>query len=116
MRALIAGCLAVILTGTAALADPVGKYTVAGTNPGGGSSYSGTVTVTKTGDTYKVTWNIAGTQYNGTGIGNDEFIAVSYTSGGNTGLALLSEQDDEWKGIWTYAGGTKIGTEVWTKK
>lgn len=49
-------------------------------------------------------------------IGNDEFLAVSYVSGSNTGLALLSEQGDEWKGIWTYAGGTKVGTEVWTKQ
>jgi hypothetical protein len=115
MRGFIAGCVVAVLAGTAACADPAGKYDVAGTNPSG-TTYSGTVTVQKTGDTYKVTWNIGGSQYNGTGIGNDEFIAVSYVSGGNSGLALLSEQDDEWKGIWTYAGGTKIGTEVWTKK
>jgi hypothetical protein len=115
MRGFIAGCVAVVLTGTAALADPVGKYDVAGTNPSG-STYSGTVRVQKTGDTYKVTWNIGGTQYNGTAIGNDEFLAVSYVSGSNTGLALFGEQGDEWKGIWTYAGGTKVGTEVWTKQ
>ncbi len=115
MRGLIAGSVAVVLIGTAALADPAGKYDVAGTNPSG-STYSGTVRVQKTGDTYKVTWNIGGTQYNGTAIGNDEFLAVSYVSGSNTGLALLSEQGDEWKGIWTYAGGTKLGTEVWTKQ
>jgi len=115
MRGFIAGCVAVVLTGTTALADPAGRYNVAGTNPSG-STYSGTVSVQKTGDTYKVTWNIGGTQYVGTAIGNDEFIAISYVSGSNTGLALLSEEDDEWKGIWTYAGGTKIGTEAWTKK
>jgi hypothetical protein len=115
MRGFIAGCVAVVLTGATALADPVGRYNVAGTNPSG-STYSGTVSVQKTGDTYKVTWNIGGTQYVGTAIGNDEFIAISYVSGSNTGLALLSEEDDEWKGIWTYAGGTKIGTEAWTKK
>jgi hypothetical protein len=114
MRGFIAGCVAVVLTGTAALADPVGKYDVAGTNPSG-STYSGTVSVQKTGDTFKITWNIGGAQYNGTAIGNDEFLAVSYVSGSNTGLALLSEQGDEWKGIWTYAGGTKVGTDVWTK-
>jgi len=114
MRGFIAGCVAIVLSGTAALADPTGKYDVAGTNPSG-SSYSGTVSVQKTGDTFKVTWNIGGTQYVGTAIGNDEFLAVSYVSGSNTGLALLSDQGDEWKGIWTYAGGTKIGTETWTK-
>lgn len=115
MRALIAGCVAVVLTGMTAFAEPVGKYDVEGTNPSG-STYSGTVSVQKTGDTYKVTWTIGGSQYNGTGIGNDEFIAVSYTSGGNSGLALFGEDGDGWKGIWTYAGGTKVGTEAWTKK
>ena len=115
MRGFIAGCVAVVLTGTAALADPAGKYDVAGTNPSG-STYSGTVSVQKTGDTYKVTWNIGGTQYNGTAIGNDEFVAVSYTSGSNTGLALFGADGDGWKGIWTYAGGTKVGTEAWTKQ
>jgi hypothetical protein len=116
MRGFIAGCVAVVLAGSAALADPAGKYDVAGTNPGGGSTYSGTVTVQKTGDTYKVTWNIGGTQYVGTAIANDEFISVSYVSGSNTGLALFGAEGDDWKGIWTYAGGTKVGTEAWTKK
>jgi|ERR1051325_6578545 len=115
MRDFIAGCAAVALMGGAALADPAGKYDVKGTNPSG-TTYSGTVSVQQTGDTFKVTWNIGGTQYTGTGIGNDEFLAVSYTSGGNTGLALYGEQGDEWKGVWTYAGGTKIGTEVWTRQ
>ena len=59
MRALIAGCVAVVLTGMTAFADPVGKYDVEGTNPSG-STYSGSVSVQKTGDTYKVTWTIGG--------------------------------------------------------
>jgi hypothetical protein len=115
MRGFIAGCVAVVLTGTTALADPAGRYDVAGTNPGG-STYSGTVSVQQTGETYKVTWTIGGTQFNGTALGNDEFLAVSYVSGGSSGLALFSAQRGEWKGIWTFAGGTKIGTEVWTKR
>jgi hypothetical protein len=116
MRGFIAGCVAVVLAGTAALADPSGKYNVAGTNPGGGSNYSGTVTVQKTGDTFKVTWDIDGTEYNGTAIGDDKFLAVSYTSGGESGLALFGANGTGWKGVWTYAGGTKIGAEAWTKK
>ena len=115
MRGFIAGCVAVVLAGTAALADPAGRYDVAGTNPSG-STYSGSVTVQKTGDTYKVTWTIGGTRYNGTALGDDKFLAVSYTSGGDTGLALFGADGDEWKGVWTYAGGTKIGAEAWTKK
>jgi hypothetical protein len=61
---------------------------VSGTNPGHANSrYSGSVVVTRTGDTYRVVWTIAGQQYEGTGVGNNDFIAVSYRSGNQTGLA-----------------------------
>jgi hypothetical protein len=36
-------------------ADPVGTYSVEGSNPGGGSKYTGAVTVEQTGETYRVT-------------------------------------------------------------
>jgi hypothetical protein len=67
---------AALLFSTAALADPVGRYRVRGTNPNG-SAYSGEVRVTRTGDTYRVVWDIGGQTYTGTGIGDDDFIAVS---------------------------------------
>ena len=38
--------------------DPVGTYSVIGSNPGGRGRYSGTVTVERTGDTFRVTWDI----------------------------------------------------------
>lgn len=92
-------------------ADPVGKYDVEGSSPDG-SKYSGTVTVTKTDQTFRVVWIIGDTRYIGTAIGNKDFIAVSYRSGNNTGLALYGTDGDDWKGVWTYAGGTTMGTEV----
>jgi hypothetical protein len=115
MRSLIAGCIVVAFTSVAALANPAGKYDVSGTNPNG-AKYSGSVTIQKTGDTFKVTWTVGDQHYDGTGIGNNQFVAVSYQSGRETGLALYSLQDDEWKGVWTYAGGKQLGTEVWTRK
>ena len=107
----VLGCFA-----TAAFAaDPVGSYSVEGKNPSG-TSYDGTVTVTSTGQTYKVVWDIGGTTYTGTAIGNKDFIGVSYQSGDNTGLALFGEDGGNWQGVWTYAGGTSMGTEVWKRK
>lgn len=104
------GCTAVFA------ADPVGHYTVKGTNPGNGDSYSGDVTVTKTGDTFKVVWTVGDSKYVGTGVGNDEFITVSYKSGDATGLSLMGHDGDNWKGIWAYAEGTELGTELWTRE
>ena len=115
-----------------ALAGPEGTYTVRGTNPGGQGEYSGTVSVRQTGQTYSVIWNVGGVKYTGTGLGaensrgystmgpassSDSSIAISYISDGTFGLAYYVEQDDgTWRGIWTYGGSDKIGTEIWTRR
>jgi hypothetical protein len=115
MRLLAAVTTAVCLASAAALAEPVGQYEVSGTNPGNTSStYHGTVAVQRTGDTYQVVWVIGGARFTGTGIGNSNFLAVSYRSRNLNGLALYAgQQDGSWQGIWTTDGGTAIGTERW---
>ena len=115
----IAGALSslfFLLMVSGALAGPVGQYDVVGTNPGNERHYKGSVSVEKTGDTYRVVWVIGETRYIGTGIGNDDFLAVSYRTGDQTGLARYVPSDDGWKGIWTYASGTTIGTERWVER
>jgi hypothetical protein len=42
-----------------------------GNQPGNGSTYSGTVTVERNGDTFLVRWTIAGSRQIGVGIGKD---------------------------------------------
>lgn len=96
-------------------ADPLGAYDVQGTSPDG-SHYSGTATVNKTGQTYKVIWLIGSDTYTGTAIGDKDFLAISYVSGSDSGLALYGADGGNWKGIWTYAGGTAIGTEIWKRQ
>jgi hypothetical protein len=113
---LAAGAAAVLWTAAAFAADPAGEYDVAGTNPGGTGQYHGTATVEKTGDTYRVVWVVGGTRYIGTGIGNKDFLAVSYRSGNDTGLALYGADGGNWGGIWTYSGGRKVGSEIWKRK
>ncbi len=117
MRHLIVVAAALLLSATAAFAaDPVDDYAVEGTNPGGGSQYRGTVSISKTGETYRVVWVVGGTRYIGTGIGNKDFIAVSYRSGNDTGLALYGADGGNWTGVWTYAGGRQVGTETWRRQ
>ncbi len=116
MRCLAVVAALLISTVAAFAADPIGSYSVVGSNPGNGSQYSGSVSVSKTGDTYRVVWTIGGTQYVGTGIGNKDFIAVSYRSGNNTGLALYGADGGNWAGIWTYAGGRQVGEETWKRQ
>ena len=119
MRRLSIVVAAAALLGSVAVAfaaDPIGEYSVEGTNPGGDGKYSGTVTVEKTGETYRVIWVVGDTRYVGTGIGDKDFLAVSYKSGNDTGLALYGADGGNWAGVWTYAGGRKMGAEIWKRE
>ena len=115
MRLLIVAVVVMWSVVTAFAADPLGTYDVQGTSPDG-SKYSGTVTVTQTGQTFKVIWLIGSDKYTGTAIGDKDFLAISYVSGGDSGLALYGADGGNWKGIWTYAGGTTMGTEIWKRQ
>ncbi|MGB6534816.1 MAG: hypothetical protein WBF58_02520 [Xanthobacteraceae bacterium] len=115
MRSLLVAVLLLCNAAIAFAADPLGTYDVQGTSPDG-SKYSGTVTVTKTGQTFRVIWTIGSDEYNGTAIGDKDFMAISYTSGSESGLALYGADGGNWKGIWTYAGGTSMGTELWKRQ
>jgi hypothetical protein len=116
MRAAIVGIGLILTTTIAFAADPVGRYQISGKNPGGASGYSGTVSVEQTGQTYRVTWTVGRDRYVGTGIGNREFLAVSYHSGNSTGLALYSAKGGNWDGVWAYSDGRQIGTETWSRQ
>ena len=70
MFRLVAVLIALVLSASTTLADPVGTYEVTGTNPGIGSKYSGMVVVQRTGDTFQVTWAYpSGERVIGIGIG-----------------------------------------------
>ncbi len=94
---------------------PSGTYKVNGTNPDGSTKYQGSVTVTKTGDTYKVEWTIGTEDIVGTAIGNDDVLSVGYASGTQPGVALFTSKDGNWGGIWSYLGQTSMGQEAWSK-
>lgn len=115
-RPLFAAAFLALSSTLAFAGDPVGDYDVEGTNPGSGSSYTGTASVQKTGETYRVVWLVGGQRYIGTAIANKDFISVSYRSGNETGLALYGESGGGWLGVWTYAGGTKVGAERWRRR
>jgi hypothetical protein len=115
IRALAAAVAALALGVSAALADPVGKYTVRGSSPGTDRTYEGQVMVRKTGDTYQIVWEIGGQIAVGTGIGGDNFLVVTYLSGRQVGLALYRRKPDgSWEGRWTQLGGRVIENEHWT--
>jgi hypothetical protein len=117
MTKLAALIVALMLSSTWAFAgDPVGRYGVVGSNPGDKGRYSGTVTVERTGETFRVTWDIGSQTFIGTGIGSEKGLAVSYRSGNQTGLAIYGAKGDDWEGVWTFTGGRDVGGEAWTRQ
>ncbi|MEJ1158279.1 hypothetical protein [Prosthecomicrobium sp. N25] len=102
--------LAFSLAASPVLADPVGRYDVEGKSPDG-STYSGTATIERTGESFRVTWLIGKDKFVGTAVGNDDFFAVAYRSGNSTGIAAYGREGDDWIGVWTYTGGRQIGAE-----
>jgi hypothetical protein len=117
IRAIVAGIMLLgALSAPAMAEDPAGRYDVSGTNPGNRGTYTGTAAIEKTGETYRVVWQIGTDRYVGTGVGNAEFIAVSYRLGNESGLALYGASGRGWKGVWAYSGGRQLGTEVWTRR
>ena len=125
IRSIAAACL-LLLTPALAWADPTGQFQVQGKNPDG-QDYTGTVTVARTGETYSVTWNVAGAEFVGTGLGakfvgdrfqvgpaspDDTAISVGYISQKSFGMAMYFLQPDgTWQGIWTYGGSDKASAE-----
>jgi hypothetical protein len=112
-----AAAVVIVLGTTLAFAsDPVGRYRVTGSNPGGGNEYSGTVTVERTGETFRVSWQIGSQVFTGTGIGSDKGLAVSYRSSDFHGLAIYGVDGDGWDGVWTVTDGRTLGTEKWRRE
>ena len=107
--------LAGLASGAAAQKGVSGRFAVEGRSPDGGS-YRGTVEVVPTGETLRVTWVIDGQRYVGTGLGDDRFMSISYRSGNDTGIVLLVNENGAWSGVWTFAGGIKLGQERWTPR
>ncbi len=98
-----------------AWADPSGTYAVAGTNPDA-SAYTGSVVLTKTGDTFKVVWTIGSNTVTGTAVGNDDILSIGYATGTQPGVGLFVKESGKWTGVWSYLGQEAVGSETWTSK
>jgi hypothetical protein len=105
---------------TAAPATPpdiAGKYNVAGSNPGGGA-YKGTLEIIRHGDVYQFRWD-AGTQYDGVGVANGNFVAVAFANGANgKGCGVVDYEiagDGALDGKWGSWGVNEAGTEKATR-
>ena len=100
--------LAVLAAGSASA--QTGRYTVAGTNPGGTGTYGGSVTVAQQGEAFRVVWLTGGPPVEGIGVVANDVLAVAY--GGACGIvAYAPAGDDGYEAVWAMMGGTALGSE-----
>jgi hypothetical protein len=92
----------------------LGKYRCQGVDTTG-AAYSGTVTIEREKDCYRVTWLLSGTKYLGVGIKMGDVFSVAYY-GKMSGVIAYQIGAGELKGKWTIANGRgELGTEMLTR-
>src|SRR5262245_44628635 len=112
---------AVMAVASAASAQPVGTFRVEGRNPGvtsGPPSYTGVVTISRTGDSYAVVWLVGGarTRVEGRGLFQNGVFAAAYPNAQPAGATLVvyTRRGNTWVGRWLVSGNSAPGTEVLT--
>jgi hypothetical protein len=105
-------------SGGGAVAGATGKYTgtyniASGQNPGGGSSYSGTVAITQSEQSYQVVWTLAdGNTFRGIAVEAGNVLGVGWAGEGVKGVIVYQINGGELDGRWTTSDmGGKLGTE-----
>lgn len=90
----------------------LGTYTITeGINPSK-TTYAGTLNITKTGEVYKLVWNIPFPIYDGIGIIVDHILCVGWSArGGNCGVVVYKVEGGKLKGTWATSDSGAIGTE-----
>jgi hypothetical protein len=87
-----------------------GMHTVKGLNPDG-TSYQGSLTITKTGETYQLEWEILGRKIKGVAIKVDDALFATSVYDGTFGVVGYAFDGPRAKGVWTTDGESKLGTE-----
>jgi len=91
-----------------------GLHTIKGLNADG-TSYQGSLTITKTGQTYQLQWEILGRTIKGVGIKVDDALFAVSAYDGSFGVVGYTFEAARAKGVWTTGGESKLGTETLAK-
>jgi hypothetical protein len=110
MRVLSGLLLAVVLfCGAPARAQPVGTFATAG------DGYTGTVTVTQTGQTFSAQWTIGNERYQGVGVFQNGLLSFGFTGQGRSGVVVYHQASaGVWEGVYAFLGEQQTHTERWT--
>jgi len=93
-----------------------GTYQITSSKGPDGKPYSGTVTITKNGDAYNVTWTLPKENRNGVGILHGDFLVVGWGQGAGYGAVVYDAANGRLTGQWATAAAGPLGVETLTKK
>jgi len=86
-----------------------GTYAVSGRNPNG-STYEGTLDLSRQGSRYTLVWKVGGTGYRGVGDLNDNLLTVDW--GDQTPVVYALMEDGRLKGLWGAGRGAEELTRL----
>jgi hypothetical protein len=100
----------------AAPAAPLGEWLCSGSAPDG-TPYSGKVTVTRQGDAFLVTWELAGDTFTGVGVLQAGRFAVAFIDHTRDlyGVSMFWQVGAQWEGEVTLSGSGTTQREVWRR-
>ena len=94
-----------------------GTYKITSGAAPDGKGYTGTVSITPTGETYAVKWALATESYGGVGIKQGDTLVVGWGDvGKDAGVVSYQVSGSVLNGKWATPGGTKLGTELLGKR
>lgn len=88
-------------------APPEGRYKARGRNPNG-STYTGTVSISRRGDRYHMEWQIGSSTYRGTGTLDNNLLTVDW--GSSTPVVYALSSDGVLRGLWEAGKGEETLT------
>jgi TIR domain-containing protein len=91
-----------------------GDHAVKGLNSDG-TSYQGTLTISKTGETYQLQWEILGRTIKGVAIKVDDALFAASVYDGSFGVVAYTFEGSQANGVWTMGGESKLGFEKLAK-
>ncbi len=101
-----------------ALATPIasadglqGAYVITKASNPNGTTYKGTVQITKVGSIYQLKWRTSGGSYHGIGIRVGDVLAVGWGPRG-TGVVAYTRDGKMLNGLWAAGTSGKLGTET----
>lgn len=97
-------------------ANVVGTYDISG-DAGGGENYTGTLTITKSGEAYAAKWKTSGSEYSGPAVLSGQFLAIAFKGTTKPGVMLyVVAPSGNMRGTWAYVGSKVFTAENAVRK